>query len=262
MTARTVVAIAAAISVAGLGSAGCVNFYEVMVETPIQAKLDVSQFQRILVAGFVPGGTQNIDPNTETARLLRSQLRTKSELSVIDADVLPILEEVDRRRSASGETVEPTPQPPLPNLRSIATEADFEPYEKIFDDTGYWKNVGATYDQPLIVTGTVLFTEISRSGLVSRPTQTTDQITGRTIYQEDRQWMEQRGYSLVPTFVFIDGRTGEQLYKESFQEDVLYPTTQNTPALSAYFELMDKLLPAFLNTLSTQKIRGTRTLIK
>jgi hypothetical protein len=74
--------------------------------------------------------------------------------------------------------------------------------------------------------------------------------------------MEQRGYSLVPTFVFIDGRTGEQLYTESFQEDVLYPSTQNTPALSAYFELMDKLLPAFLNTLSTQKIRGTRFLVK
>jgi hypothetical protein len=43
---------------------------------------------------------------------------------------------------------------------------------------------------------------------------------------------------------------------------VLYPSTQNTPALSAYFELMDKLLPAFLNTLSTQKIRGTRFLVK
>jgi hypothetical protein len=36
----------------------------------------------------------------------------------------------------------------------------------------------------------------------------------------------------------------------------------NTPALSAYFELMDKLLPGFLSTLSTQRIRGTRTLIK
>ena len=89
MTARTAAAIASL--AVGLGAAGCVNFYEVMVETPIQAKLDVSQFQRVLVAGFVPGGTQNIDPNTETARLLRSQLRSKSELSVIDADVMPLV---------------------------------------------------------------------------------------------------------------------------------------------------------------------------
>jgi hypothetical protein len=256
MTARTVVAIASL--AAGLASAGCVKFYEVLVETPIQAKLDVSQFQRILVAGFVPGGTGNIDPNTETARLLRSQLRTKSELSVIDADVVPIADEVDRRRVESGERLPEA----APNQPRIATEADFEPYEPIFTDKDYWKNIGAAYDQPLIVTGTVLFTEISRSGLVSRPNQVTNPATGRTEFTEDRQWMEQRGYSLVPTFVFIDGRTGEQLYKESFQEDVLYPTTQNTPALSAYFELMDKLLPSFLNTLSTQKIRGMRVLVK
>ena len=256
MTARTVAAIASLL--VGLGAAGCVNFYEVMVETPIQAKLDVSQFQRILVAGFVPGGTQNIDPNTETARLLRSQLRNKSELSVIDADVIPLVDEVDRRRIDSGEKI----PPPQPNQPKIATEVDFEPYEKIFQDKDYWKNVGATYDMPLIVTGTVLFTEISRSGLVSRPNQVTNPVSGQTEYTEQRQWMEQRGYSLVPTFVFIDGRTGEQLYSEAFQEDVLYPSTQNTPALSAYFELMDKLLPAFLNTLSTQKIRGTRVLVK
>jgi hypothetical protein len=256
MTARIVAAIASFAVV--LGSAGCVNFYEVMVETPIQAKLDVSQFQRILVAGFVPGGTQNIDPNTETARLLRSQLRTKSELSVIDADVIPLLEEVDRRRTEAGERI-PEPEPNQPR---IISEIDFEPYLTIFDDTGYWKNVGAAYDQPLIVTGTVLFTEISRSGLVSRPSTVVNPVSGRPEYSEERQWMEQRGYSLVPTFVFIDGRTGEQLYSEAFQEDVLYPSTQNTPALSAYFELMDKLLPAFLNTLSTQKIRGTRFLVK
>ena len=37
---------------------------------------------------------------------------------------------------------------------------------------------------------------------------------------------------------------------------MLYPAAQNTPALSSYFELMDKLLPSFLNTLSTQRIRG------
>ena len=37
---------------------------------------------------------------------------------------------------------------------------------------------------------------------------------------------------------------------------------QNTPALSSYFELMDKLIPSFLNALSTQKVRGVRVLLK
>ena len=52
------------------------------------------------------------------------------------------------------------------------------------------------------------------------------------------------------------------LYSESFHEEALYQESQTTPALSSYFELMDKLLPGFLNTLSSQKIRGTRILLK
>jgi hypothetical protein len=32
--------------------------------------------------------------------------------------------------------------------------------------------------------------------------------------------------------------------------------------LSSYFELMDRLLPGFLSTLSTQTIRGSRILLK
>jgi hypothetical protein len=43
---------------------------------------------------------------------------------------------------------------------------------------------------------------------------------------------------------------------------VLYSPQQNTPALSSYFELMDRLIPSFLGTLSSQKIRGARFLLK
>jgi hypothetical protein len=43
---------------------------------------------------------------------------------------------------------------------------------------------------------------------------------------------------------------------------VFYSAQQNMPALSSYFELMDRLVPNFLTTLSSQKIRGTRVLLK
>ena len=72
--------------------AGCTNYYEIPIETPIKPKLDVSAFQRVLVAGFIAGGTDDVDGNLETTRLLRSQLRTKSELRVIDTDVLPLMD--------------------------------------------------------------------------------------------------------------------------------------------------------------------------
>src|SRR5437899_1262494 len=77
------------------------DFYEIPIETPIQAKLDVSAFQRVLVAGFVAGGTDDVDANQETVRLLRSQLRTKSSLKVIDADIMPLIEIAQEQRKAA-----------------------------------------------------------------------------------------------------------------------------------------------------------------
>ena len=259
MTARTAAAIASL--ALGLGASACMGFYEIPIETPIQAKLDVSSFQRVLIAGFLAGGSKSVDPNTETARLLRSQLRTKSDLKVIDADVRSLVDEVDKRRQEAGAVAAaPAPQANGDEPK-IKDEKDLQPYEAIFSDADYWKKIGEEYQQPLIVTGSVLFEEISRSGQQASVQEFMDEA-GRRATQEVRTYVDRKGYALIPKFVFIDGRTGAQLYSESAREEVLYPSTQNTPALSAYFELMDKLLPGFLNTLSTQKIKGTRILLK
>ena len=52
------------------------------------------------------------------------------------------------------------------------------------------------------------------------------------------------------------------LHSENFREEILYNANQTTPALSSYFELMDRLIPSFLSTLSSQKIKGTRILLQ
>ena len=114
---------------------------------------------------------------------------------------------------------------------------------------------------PLIVTGTVLFRPHSRSGFVQRERETFDSL-GRRVVQPERTYMERKGFILRPNFIFIDGRTGETLHSETFREEILYNANQTTPALSSYFELMDRLLPSFLNTLSAQRVRGSRTLLK
>ena len=88
MIARPVKALSSLVVV--LLAAACTNSFEIPIETPIRPKLDVAAFQRVLVAGFIAGGTEDVDGNLETTRLLRSQLRTKSQLRVIDSDVLPL----------------------------------------------------------------------------------------------------------------------------------------------------------------------------
>ncbi|HVT48246.1 MAG TPA: hypothetical protein VHD57_10700 [Vicinamibacterales bacterium] len=242
-----------------LAAAGCASFVEIPVEIPIQSKFDVSAFQRVLIAGFLPAGSKSIDPNTETARLLRSQLRSKQDLRVIDSDAISLVDAVNQQRTGAGTAAPSTPGAAkaavLPDAQTLAS------YQGIFKDAGFWKKIGDEYDHPLIVTGSVVFDEITKSGEVSRPQAYRD-AEGHEQYRSVRQVQNMKGYSLSPTFIFIDGRTGEQLYTETYHEEALYPPDQNTPALSSYFELMDKLLPSFLNTLSTQKIRGTRVLLK
>ena len=264
------------------------DYYEIPIETPIQPKLDVSAFQRVLVAGFIAGGSEDVDANQETVRLLRSQLRTKSALRVIDADVLPLIDIAqDQNKITSGGTVtdnakrnlsassggpgngesgdgvfqDQTSGQTMALPAKIKEEKDLEPYERLFANTAYWKKIGEEYQNPLIVTGTVLFTPHSRSGFVQRDTEVYDSF-GRRRVVPVRTYMERKGFILRPKFVFIDGRTGATMYSESYREEILYNAQQNTPALSSYFELMDRLVPNFLSALSSQKIRGTRVLLK
>src|SRR5688572_8957215 len=262
----------AAAAMLGLAGAGCgVSYFEIPIETPIQPKLDVSSFQRVLIAGFVAGGTDDVDANQETVRLLRSQLRSKSSLRVIDADVMELREVAqDQNKSAnaaesSGDSGPATDldrsAQPLPLPEDIKSEKDLEAYERLFANTAYWRRIGEEYQGPLIVTGTILFTPQQRAGWVSRDVEQFDSF-GRRRVVPVRNYVDRKGFLLAPKFVFIDGRTGATLYREQYKEEILYPSQQTTPALSSYFELMDRLVPSFLSALSSQKIRGTRVLLK
>lgn len=240
----------------------CTSYYDVPIEMPIQAKLDVTPFSRVLVAGFVAGGADDVDANLEMVRLLRSQLRNKSSLKVIDSDVLPLqelaLKEVPAEAAApSGADAADAEH----NTGIIRDEKDLEGVTQVFADTEYWKKIGEEFQGPLIITGSVLFQSHARSGYVQREQEVYDAF-GRRRVVPVRTYMERKGFILKPKFIFIDGRTGATLYTETFREEVLYNAQQSTPALSSYFELMDRLLPSFLTTLSTQKIRGSRVLLK
>jgi len=239
-------------------TAACTSYYEIPIETPIRPKLDVSAFQRVLVAGFISGGTEDVDGNLETTRLLRSQLRTKSEMRVIDTDVLPLMDVASESRATSENAVPNEAQGTPPG--AIKEDADLEPYEHVFADVEYWKRIGEEYQQPLIVTGTVMFAPQARSGIVQRDQEVYDSF-GRRRVVPVRTYMERKGFVLKPRFIFIDGRTGTVLHSENFREEILYNANQTTPALSSYFELMDRLLPSFLSTLSSQRIKGTRVLL-
>lgn len=260
--------------------AGCTTFYDVTVETPLTPKLDLTQFQRVLIAGFVAGGSEEVDGNVETARLLRSQLRRNSDLEVVDAEVLALLD------ISSEQGGGPPQEPDAPNVPDgfaaaapetpdeeadeeddplgeddRMSEEELESYETIFANVGFWRDLGEEYQNPLILTGTVYFSPHQRSGMVTREREVYDSF-GRRRTVPVRTYRDRRGFVLSPKFIFIDGTTGATLYTERHREEILYDASQNTPALSSYFELMDRLLPSVLGAFSNQSVTGTRTLLR
>jgi len=254
--ARILVSVAVAAS-----AAGCLTFVEVPVETPIKPKIDASPFARVYVAGFISGGSEDVDTNLETVRLLRSQLKNKSGLRIIEADVLPLMEAAAKPPGDAPAPAAPAAGQGDQAKPAIRDERDLQPFERIFQDKDYWKKVGEEYQGPLIVTGSVIFVPHQRSGYVQKEQEVYDSFGRRSVVPV-RTYMDRKGFILKPKFVFIDGRTGETLYSETFREEILYNAEQSTPALSSYFELMDRLLPSFLSTLSSQTIKGTRILLK
>ena len=209
---------------AALGSS-CAPNHTVPVDRQIYSTIDILPFQRVFVAGFVVGGSNAIDTNVETVRLLRGQLRSQSHLQVIESDPLELSE---------------------PDAAS---------------DVEYWRRIGEEFQEPLIVTGTAVFKPVSRA----RSSLQVAELSSTSLRRREmptRVYIQQSGYQLRLNVAFIDGRTGVMMRTETMQEEVLYGAEQQVPALSGYFDLMNRIVPKFLATVVDHRVEGTRVLLR
>lgn len=236
-----------------LVTAACATFVEVPVETPLQSKIDVANFRRVLIAGFVTDLEEaDVELASETVRLLQNQLRSNTKLQVLEPDRPPLNDALEKILEKLGEGDRYSKQ----EKEQYRLEAD-----RVLQDAEFWRKVGEEFQNPLIVAGRVGFEAQNRSGF-----ETQERVVrgpdNRPRLVRGSRYLERKGFSLSAEFYFVDGRTGQVLHKEKFTEEVLYGEDQKISPLSSYFELMDRLLPNFLGVISPQKIRGTRVLIR
>ena len=233
--------------------AGCSSVLEVPVETPLQSKLDVSAFRRILIAGFVTDLQESdVDLSAETSRLLQNQLRSNTRLQVLEPDRPPLQDALEKALEKIGEGGSYNKD----EKDQYRLESD-----RLLQDPEFWRKMGEEYQQPLIVAGRLDFESQNRSGF--QPEERVVRTpSGQPTLVRGNRYMERKGFTLSADFFFIDSKTGETLHKERFSEEVLYSEDQRVSALSSYFELMDRLLPNFLGVITPQKIRGTRVLLR
>ena len=238
---------------AAVVAAGCSSMLEVPVDTPLQSKLDVSGFRRILIAGFVTDlEDSDVDLSAETSRLLQNQLRSNTQLQVLEPDRPPLQSALEVALEKIGEGGSYSSDEKV----QFRLEAD-----RLLQDPEFWRKMGEEYQQPLIVAGRLDFESQNRSGF-QPDERVVRSSTGQPSLVRSSRFMERKGYVLSADFYFIDSKTGELLHKERFSEEVLYAEDQRISPLSSYFELMDRLLPNFLGVLTPQRIRGTRVLLR
>ena len=246
-------ALARAAAAACLLAPGCSSVLEIPVETPLQSKLDVSSFRRILIAGFVTDlQDSDVDISAETSRLIQNQLRSNTRLQVLEPDRPPLQDALEKALEKIGEGGSYNKE----EKEQYRLESD-----RILQDPEFWRKMGEEYQQPLIVAGKLAFESQNRSGF--QPEERVVRTgTGQPSLVRGNRYMERKGFTLSADFFFIDSKTGETLHKERFSEEVLYSEDQRVSALSSYFELMDRLLPNFLGVITPQRIRGTRVLLR
>jgi hypothetical protein len=232
---------------------GCSSVLEVPVETPLQSKLDVSAFRRILIAGFVTDlEDSDVDLSAETSRLLQNQLRSNTRLQVLEPDRPPLQDALEKALEKIGEGGSYNKD----EKEQYRLEAD-----RLLQDPEFWRKMGEEYQQPLIVAGRLDFESQNRSGFQPEE-RVVRTAAGQPALVRGNRYMERKGFTLSADFFFIDSKTGELVHKERFSEEVLYSEDQRVSALSSYFELMDRLLPNFLGVITPQRIRGTRVLLR
>jgi hypothetical protein len=236
-----------------LTALACSSVLEVPVETPLQSKLDVSAFRRILIAGFVTDlQDSDVDLSAETSRLLQNQLRSNTRLQVLEPDRPPLQDALEKALEKIGEGGSYNKE----EKEQYRLEAD-----RLLQDPEFWRKMGEEYQQPLIVAGKLNFESQNRSGF-QPDERVVRRADGQPTLVRGNRYMERKGFTLSADFFFIDSKTGELLHKERFSEEVLYSEDQRVSPLSSYFELMDRLLPNFLGVITPQRIRGTRVLLR
>jgi hypothetical protein len=223
------------------------------VETPLQSKIDVTRFRRAIVAGFlVETGGIDVDLQSETVRLLENQLKSRTKLQLLEPDRPPLSDGLAKAREG---------RPDAPNAAAEREQTRLEG-ERLLQDGVFWRRVGEEYQSPLIISGKMTFEAESRSGFQSEERVVNDPVTNNPRMVRGNRYMERKSFSLKAEFYFVDGGTGEILHREKFSEEVLYGEEQKVSPLSAYFELMDRVVPNFLGIVSPQRIRGQRILLR
>ena len=195
-----------------------------------EPKSELHSFPRVLVAGFISRGTRDVALNQETARIVRTQLKTNTLFQVVEAQPWELPE---ASREWTSRTQRPHTEGAVSNPERGTASRENADDDAVFHNVPFWKALGEEYSGPLIVTGTVIFKPLA-------PTYEELPMPRGTA----RRWLKR--FALTLRLVFISGRTGEMIDSVTLPQITMRAKDTRESALGLYFQSMDRMMPSIL----------------
>jgi len=197
----------------------------ISVPIPIPPRLDLEEFETLLVASFLAEQSTLIDVDREIARFLRGEFRQRTSLEVLDV----------------------VPPPAIPEQQ----------LEDLIKNHEFWKHLGREYEADLIVSGVVAYAREEVSGF--EDVDVVNPNTGQKV--RETRFVEQEEFSYVLDLLFMDGTTGSLLFRDRLRRAVRYRGLMNDP-IHAFYELGESLSNDIVSVVATRMRVETRAIFK
>jgi len=197
----------------------------VVIHLPVPPRLDLTKVKRVLVASFVTADSDLVDTNREVVRFLRSEVRKRTSLEVLEI----------------------TPPPAVPE----------QTIDELAANTGFFLHLGAETGADLIVTGSVQFSKRDTSGF--QEVDIVSPVTGQKI--RETRFVEQEQFQFDMAVLFFDGSTGTLLLRDRLRRNVQYNGLSNDP-VTAFFDVADATSGDFLASVAPGSREEPRLLYK
>jgi len=199
--------------------------FRVTVGVPIPPRLTLEDISSVLVTSFRAQDSTLLDINRELVRFIRSELSKRTELEMLDV----------------------VPPPAIPEQRIADLLANSE----------FWKYLSREHGADLIISGVVNYSREDVSGF--EDVDYVSQQTGQKIRQT--QFVEREKFDYELEVFFMDGPTGELLYRDRLRRSLVFRGQMNDP-ITAFYELNESIASDVLAVVKSRRRQESRFIFR
>ncbi|HUX06284.1 MAG TPA: tetratricopeptide repeat protein [Acidobacteriota bacterium] len=200
--------------------------HQVLIKHPKRETPLSGKYKRVYIAGFSPAVEEMFNLNFETTEYFRSELRKYTLY-----DILP--------------------------LEELKLPSDEDEFFELVDNYDFWQDLGSRVGADLVIYGRINFYTEPADGYY--PYEYRDYRSGN--YRTAQLLIPRTAMTIELDLFFHDSATGEIVHEESFGQTIVYRGRLD-PTLQAFYDVINRILPRFMDILVPREHDAIRFLLK